>query len=143
MTDNIKTLDTLLDAKLKPIHGELARINHELSGLKFEVTKVDINVSKNSRELARLDSTLTTVDENLTKMGNNLVQVRQELNDFSDEFMKFRTEATDKIDALMVEFHDFHQNLGIPKDQFSSRFEKLEKENAKVQKLVGMSVTEN
>lgn len=58
-----KKLSSLLDKKVKPIHGELAKIDRDLRDLKLETTRNSIGLHKVEKELARFDSNIETLNE--------------------------------------------------------------------------------
>lgn len=71
-------------------------------------------------------------DEDLKKIGDEIARVLEPVNEWQDKVDKKldridRTldEHTDKIDALTVEVHDLHQELGAFKDKTISEIYKV------------------
>ncbi len=70
INQTLDQLSELLDKKTKPIHGEVARINHELIDLNFSPHKTQARLSDLEKEVARLNSNLTTLGENMQSLTN-------------------------------------------------------------------------
>jgi archaellum component FlaC len=65
-------------------------------------------------QLEGVDKRLDKVDQRLDKVDKRLDRVEMTLE-----------EHTDKIDALMAEMHDFHQEFGAHKDHTDSEIDKI------------------
>src|SRR5258708_1141561 len=83
--DNLKQLSQLLDDKIKPVHGEIARITRELIEIKVEQAALALNLRTSDKNLARIESKITTIEEQLDHPEFGLKGLNQKVEDIMAE----------------------------------------------------------
>lgn len=110
----LERISELLDEKLKPIHGEMARINQEVTELKLQVITTHGDVRELTRHVARLDSNLTTANEKLDEHGEHLDAITAELH----QVHKLASSTFDLLQVTREKFRpaidEARARLGLP-----------------------------
>ena len=58
----------IIKEEIKPIHGEISRLNREFGDLQFDRLKVSPELRRLSTDMARVDSTLDSVTKDLSEL---------------------------------------------------------------------------
>lgn len=101
-----KTLGKILDSKLKPLHGEIARVTREVRELKFENMGIRGRVVKLDKELARFDSNIETLGE---KADALLV----DMNEVQDTTKAIWDKISLESDKTKREITEIREHIGL------------------------------
>ncbi len=99
--DTIKQISQLLDSKIKPLHGEIAKIHHDLSDLRSSYLQNSVGIKNIRNDTARIDSELENIRGSLENPDIGLKTINEKL-DLQAEMLDNHTETLNDM-AVKVE----------------------------------------
>ncbi|RRJ66158.1 hypothetical protein EHV15_27010 [Paenibacillus oralis] len=97
----VQLLETVLDAKLKPLQENMTDIKQEMTGLKQEMAVMKEDLSGVKQEVSGIKQELVNVKQNVSGLKSDMTEVKQDIKSLHNKFDLLASDQPDDTLAML------------------------------------------
>ncbi|MFB5676336.1 hypothetical protein ACE3NQ_08040 [Paenibacillus terreus] len=94
-------LETVLDAKLKPLQQEMTDMKQDITGIKQELTDMKQDITGIKQEMTGMKQDITGIKQEMTGMKQDMVDMKQDISGLHNKLDLLASEQPDDTLALL------------------------------------------